>query len=1335
MSNTNTNLQTQTSNALYNAIMEAGGKDRPPMLAPDYYNLEVTDTFCVSNKMLKEKEIDKLMALISLSFKKVYKPTNNNLKTSSNTSRANQDNTPRINRGTGYDNQRAVNVAGARENVGTQVVHQSRIQCYNCKEYGHVARQCQKPKQAKDAAYHKEKILLCKQEEVGFQLNAEQADWRDDTDDEPEDQELEAHYLYMAQIQEVTPDAADNPGPIFDAEPLQKVQNDDDNYNVFSNEREHPKQPEFVNDTYPDEQDEHNIIIDSLDMSHDREQDDQDDDDLAKERDLLASLLEKLKCEIYDNKNRNKFLESSNKTLIDKLKDLKKFQAELDRYHDVNYASKMEIDCAKAKGHLMEYYYADHMNAILGVYTTLDEFTDLQCDYVEKVVKCERLEKELSKSNTTSKSFKALQQHDIDLELALQQCQEQIRNDKAFKENQSKIYLKEHSLAKKDFSKSKSVTTNNVSNDFSNPDTAHILPQNVKSILKNTNVIAPGMYKVHTKPNQTRTPQLPQDIKKTNKRVSFSTRVISTTSVRKPQLKRNRLEDRVMHNNSEGKKQQVEDHRRNFKFSDNKTSVTACNDSLNAKTSNVEGLNPNLFFVGQFCDADLEVAFRKSTCYIRDFKGNDLLTGSRGTYLYSITLQDTSTPNLICLMAKVSSSQAWLWHRRLSHLIFNTINLLSKYDIVTGLPKLKFVKDHLCFSCELGKAKHKYFNTKTTPSSKRRLQILHMDLYVPMRVESFNGKKYVLVIVDDYSRYNWTRFLRSKDETLEVLIDFLKLVQRGLHAQVRTIETDKGMEFLNKTLHAYFAQEGIEHQTSTARTPEQNNVVERRTRTLVEVARIMLSAAKVPLFFWAEAIATACFTQNRSFVIPRHEKTPYHIINGRKPSIKFFYIFCSLCYIVRDGEHLDRIKEKVTTSNELDLLFSLMFDELLNGTTPVVSKSSAVPAADTPDQRQQHNTTTSTSTTVAADIPPLNIQTTPETTSQAPTQAPTVTATENINQPETNKENAQVEKDEFINIFSTPTQERGETSSRYVDSSNMHTFYQRHPSEHHWTKDHPLEQVIGNPSQSIITRRQLETDSEMSVQEELHQFDQLDVWELVDRSLYKNVINMKWIWKNKHDEENTVIRNKTHLVAKGYSQQEGIDFEESFAPVARLEAIRLFVAHAAHKSFPIYQIDVKTTFLNGPLKEEVYVSKLDGFLDPHHPDKVYRLKKALYGLKQAPKAWYDELSNFLVSKGFSKDKYAQEILKKHGMTSCDSFGTSMATKPLDADLSGTPVDQTKYRSMVEALMHLTASRPDFVHATCYCASLSHPAKAETRSVTSWISSQHNGVNNRESLNA
>nr|GEX18367.1 retrovirus-related Pol polyprotein from transposon TNT 1-94 [Tanacetum cinerariifolium] len=548
----------------------------------------------------------------------------------------------------------------------------------------------------------------------------------------------------------------------------------------------------------------------------------------------------------------------------------------------------------------------------------------------------------------------------------------------------------------------------------------------------------------------------------------------------------------------------------------------------------------------------------KSTCCIRDLKGNDLLTAT--------------------------SSQAWLWHRRLSHLNFDTINLLSKYDIVTGLSKLKFVKDHLCSSCELGKAK------------------------------------------------------RTK--------------------------------FLNKTLHAYFAQEGIEHQTSTARTPEQNDVVKRRSRTLVEAARTMLSATKVPLFFWAEAIATSCFIEKHSLVIPRHERTPYHIINGRKPSVNFFHIFGSLCYIVRDGENLNKMKEKGDACIFVGYSTQSRAYMVYNKRTRVIVETIHVNFDELPQMASDH---------VSFDPVP-----------QCPTTA--------------------------------------------------------------------LEQDSLSPG----------PQSQQNVQQAA---------EMVTTPLYKNFINMKWLWKNKRDEENTVIRNKACLVAKGYNQQEGIDFKEPFSPVSRLEAVRLFVAYVAHKFFLVYQMDVKTAFLNGPLKEEVYVNQLDEFVDPHHPEKFYRLKKALYRLKQAPKAWYDELSNFLVSKGFSKGsidptmfinkkgedillvqiyvediifgstnlklskkfeklmhnkfemfmmgelkfllrihihqsprgifinqaKYAQEILKNHGMTSCDSVGTQMAIKPLDADLSGTPVDQTKYRSMVDALMYLTASRVDIAHATCYCA--------------------------------
>nr|GEX97650.1 hypothetical protein [Tanacetum cinerariifolium] len=961
------------------------------------------------DEMSKDKEIDKLMALISLS-------------------------------GSGYENQRLYNVVGAREAVGTMVVQKSGIHRYNCKEFRHVARECQKPKRTKDAAYHREKMLLCKQEEAGIQLNAEQADWKDNTDDESDDQELEAHYMYMAKLQEVTPDDADNSGPIFDTEPVQEVQ-PNDNYDVFAIESEHHEQSESIHDTYPIEQDEHNVIIDTLDISYDREQTDQNDDDnyLANERELLASLIEKLKCEIDESKNRNKFLETSNKVLVEKLKgeiedfknknknknkrlessnnhfkeaiiklsetnkllydDFKKSQAELKRCDSMEYASEVELECAKVRGDFISYKmesqnsFTKYTHTINDLNQTISKMKNMlsahketisiltqqkeaqiklhkyredkeldkvialenkvkmrllifKCDYLKMLQKCECLEKELSKSKMMSKSFETVQRHAISLELELQQCKEKIKNDKLFKVNQS--------------------------NDFRKERKQYVEIQDLKAQLQDKGIAISELKKlieklkgnsVDTKFEKSSVVRQPNAFKSQRSSI-FG--VIPTTSVSRPQLKSNPMKDRVMFNNSQGKKQEVEDHRRNVKFSMNKTSITACNDSLNAKISNVnfvcvtcgicvlngnhdkcvrnnvnsrntmpmampvstreskqsiekpirkivdsesnqkprntlrklyervrntcswwnfkftpsryiwkpkskirnvnsnlveiilfiidsgcskhmtrnlklltnfvekflgtvkfrndqiapilgygdlvqgavtikrvyyvEGLNHNLFSVGQFCDADLEVDFRKSTCYIRDLKGNDLLIGSHGTNLYSITLQDTSSTNLICLMAKATSSQAWLWHRRLSHLNFDTINLLSKNDILVGHPKLKFVKDHLCSSCELGKTKRKSFHTKITPSLKRRLQLLHMDLCGPMRVASINGKRYVLVIVDDYSRYTWTQFLRFKDKTPEVLIDFLRLVQRGLLAQKGFFTKRQLLEHLNKTV-------------------------------------------------------------------------------------------------------------------------------------------------------------------------------------------------------------------------------------------------------------------------------------------------------------------------------------------------------------------------------------------------------------------------------------------------------------------------------------------------------------------------------------------------------
>nr|GFA26106.1 hypothetical protein [Tanacetum cinerariifolium] len=242
---------------------------------------------------------------------------------------------------------------------------------------------------------------------------------------------------------------------------------------------------------------------------------------------------------------------------------------------------------------------------------------------------------------------------------------------------------------------------------------------------------------------------------------------------------------------------------------------------------------------GQFCDSDLEVAFCQHTCFIRNLEGVDLLTGSRGNNLYTLSLQDMMASSPICLLSKASKTKSWLWH-----------------------------------PCAMGKSTKKTHEPKSEDTNQEKLYLLHMDLCGPMRVESVNGKKYILVIVDDYSRFTWVKFLHN------------------------------GTEFVNKMLRDYDEEVGISHETSVARSPQQNGVVERRNRTLIEAARTMLIYAQTLLFLWAEAVATECFTQNRSIVRLRRGKTPYELMHGKQPDLSFFHVFGALCYPTNDSENI-----------------------------------------------------------------------------------------------------------------------------------------------------------------------------------------------------------------------------------------------------------------------------------------------------------------------------------------------------------------------------------------------------------------------------------------------
>nr|GEW69022.1 hypothetical protein [Tanacetum cinerariifolium] len=526
-------------------------------------------------------------------------------------------------------------------------------------------------------------------------------------------------------------------------------------------------------------------------------------------------------------------------------------------------------------------------------------------------------------------------------------------------------------------------------------------------------------------------------------------------------------------------------------------------------------------------------------------------------------------------------------------------------------------------------------------------------------------------------------------------------------------------------------------------TPQQNDIVERQNGTLVEAAQTMLIYSKALMFLWAEAVATDCYTKNQSLIHTRHNKTPYELVHNKKPDLTFFRCFDALCYPTNDSEDLRKLqltadigifigyapsrKDKFRartksvlaapyvppTNKDLEILFQPIFDEYLE--PPRVER--LVPPAPAV-QVLVYLAGTPSSTTIDQDAPSPSIS--PSSSAlQSPSLHQGVVAESTLM-----KDNpvAPVENNPFINVFAPKPSFDASSSG---DVSSMKSTYISQTLHHlgKWSKDHPLDNVIGNPSRPVSIRKQLETDALwclynfvlskvkpknfksainedcwfQAMQDEIYKFDQLQVWELVPQPDCVMIIALKWIYKVKLDEYGDVLKNKARLVTKGYRQDEGIDFEESFVSVVRIEAIRIFITNATNKNMTIYQMDVKTAFLNGELKEKVYVSHPKGFVDPDHPTHIYRLKKALYGLKQDPRACPGGIF-------INQSKFALEILKKSGMDSCDPVDTPMVDRlKLDEDPLGIPVDQTQFRSIVGSLMYLTASRPNLVFAVCICA--------------------------------
>ncbi|GJZ10997.1 putative ribonuclease H-like domain-containing protein [Tanacetum coccineum] len=857
----------------------------------------------------------------------------------------------------------------------------------------------------------------------------------------------------------------------------------------------------------------------------------------------------------------------------------------------------------------------------------------------------------------------------------------------------------------------------------------------------------------------------------------------------------------------------------------------------------VKELNFNLFSVSQMCDKKNNVLFTDTECVVLspDFKLTDeshiLLKVSRKDNMYSVDLKNiVPQGGLTCLFAKATPDESNLWHRRLGHVNFKTINKLVKGNLARGLPSKLFEINQTCVACQKGKQHRASCKTKTVSSISQPLQMLHMDLFGPTFIKSLMKKMYCLVVTNDFSRFSWVFFLATKDKTSKILKTFIIGIENLIDLKVKVIRCDNGTEFKNRVMNQLCEIKVLRGNLVLLGLHKQNGVTERKNRTLIEAVRTMLVDSKLLTTFWGETVNTACYVQNKDTLpIAKHSGNGY---SKRKPKMT-------------KAEH----GMEKTKSNQSQIVAGNQSNG--NAGTKACddagkARMETVPSKDyilLPLWTQDSSFFSSLKDSPYAAFKPCREE-----------EKKDVKHPENEDNevPTTEEPGVNQEKDENINSTNNIN-----TVSSTVNAADI---------EDNVDDENIVYGCAHDPNMPNLEENVYSNDDDVGAEADMTNLDtHIPVWTLVDLPYGKRVIGTKWVYGKKKDERGIVVRNKARLVTQGYTQEEGIDYDEEarvnqekndnvnstnnintvsttvnaagiednvvnenivygcdddpnmpnlekivysdddegvgaeadmtnldthipcnrgqlaiclfsitsrteegnpsinrskldssyarrdsaiqitidydevFALVARIEAIRLFLAYASFKDFVVYQMDVKSAFLYGKIEEEVYVCQPLGFEDPEFPDKVYKVEKELYGLHQAPRAWYETLSTYLLDNGFrrgmctafekmmhkkfqmsfmgeltfflrlqvtqkhdgifiSQDKYVDEILKKFDFLTIKTASTPMETlKPLMKDAEAEDVDVRLYRSIDGSLMYLTSSRPDIMFVVCACA--------------------------------
>lgn len=759
----------------------------------------------------------------------------------------------------------------------------------------------------------------------------------------------------------------------------------------------------------------------------------------------------------------------------------------------------------------------------------------------------------------------------------------------------------------------------------------------------------------------------------------------------------------------------------------------------------VPDLKSNLISIEQLQEKEYTVIMRKGCCQvIHPEKGLIAQVTMTTNRMFPLHIQHAIQTCYIMKMSDIS----WLWHMRYGHLNFNGLKTLQQRSLVTGLPHIT-CPTRVCEECVVGKQHRNPFPIAGAWRAKKILQLVHSDICGPINPVSNGHKRYFITFTDDFSRKTWVYFMEHKSEALGLFKSFKTLVEKESGKEIKILRTDRGGEYNSSAFMSFCASYGIRRQLTTAYSPQQNGVSERKNRTILNMVRSMLKTSGIPKEFWPEAVNWSVHVLNRSPTVAVKHMTPEEAWSDRKPTVDHFKVFGCIAYSHVPDENRRKLDDKgvkciflgVSEESKAYRLFNPITKKIIISRDVVFDEENSWDWNDTGKQQVQVNLDEGRVENSAQEI-----ETPIESTSPVAAESPIEVRAQSPHSPRAQRE-----------------RRRPVWMTDYESGSEL-------------TDDEAIAHLALFSDCDPITYEEAakETKWREAMNAEMNSIEKNDTWELAELPKGQKSIGVKWVYKTKLRQDGGVDKYKARLVAKGYKQKFGVDYQEVFAPVAKLDTVRLVLCLAAQNSWPVYQLDVKSAFLHGELAEEVYIDQPPGYVKEGHETQVYRLKKALYGLKQAPRAWYSRIDAYFTKEGFlkcpyehtlytklggdgrmlivclyvddliytgndslmfdifkksmmeefemtdlglmhyflgievvqspsgifiSQKKYVLEILERFKMKDCNSVCTPTEVGlKLTRNGAGKKVDVTMYKQIVGSLMYLTTTRPDIMHA-------------------------------------